>query len=61
MPVFVYAFAVTGLAALLLTLCAALFEGAKLFAGGAGGVVGWLAVGRYAGWVSAPLWGRGGA
>lgn len=38
---------VTGLAAVLLSLCALLFEGASLAAGGKHGVVGWVASGRY--------------
>ena len=41
MPAFVYAFCVTALAALLLTLGGLLFEGAALFAAGRRGVLGW--------------------
>jgi len=47
MPVFVYAFAVTGLAASLLTLAAMAFEGARLFQAGTGGCFGWAADTRY--------------
>ncbi|PRW45144.1 Permeases of the drug metabolite transporter family permease component [Chlorella sorokiniana] len=43
MPAFVYAFFVTGLAALLLTLSALLFEGARLLAAGRHGLLGWTA------------------
>ncbi len=48
MPIFVYAFPVTAIAAALLTLAAAALEGpAATAAGVRGGVVGWLFSGKY--------------
>ena len=48
MPIFIYAFPVTATAAALLSLAAALFEGATAEAAGVtGGVLGWLSSGTY--------------
>ncbi|KAG2485643.1 hypothetical protein HYH03_015615 [Edaphochlamys debaryana] len=51
MPIFVYAFPVTGIAALGLTAGALLLEPVSLTGGGSRGVFGWLAAPHYAGWV----------
>jgi hypothetical protein len=52
MPIFVYAFPVTAVAALLLTLAALILDGAGLLVAGQAGVFGWLASDKYAPWVS---------
>jgi hypothetical protein len=51
MPIFVYAFPVTALAALLCTGGALAIEGAGLLTPGAGGAFGWAADAFYAPWV----------
>ncbi|GIL68446.1 hypothetical protein Vafri_21721 [Volvox africanus] len=51
MPIFVYAFPVTGIAALGLTLGGLALEPVTLTGSGSGGVFGWLRSGHYAPWV----------